>query len=257
MINVYAELVAIKGRVERLESLLGLSRTRPRKSGVVTSPAGERFRAGKRLWSKADDALLRQRYPHESTQHLAAELLRTVSATLGRAGKLGLKKTPEYCASLAAASRLSEAGAPFRFPKGNVPANKGTRRPGWAPGRMAETQFKKGQPPLNYMPVDSTRVIDGYLYRKVSDTRNVPWTRNWALEHVRVWEAANGPLPPGHAIAFRNGDRTDIRLDNLECITRRELMARNSIHNLPEDLRKTIQLLGVLNRQINKREKPA
>jgi hypothetical protein len=70
-----------------------------------------------------------------------------------------------------------------------------------------------------------------------------------------VWEAANGPLPAGHAIAFKNGDKTDIRLENLECIARRELMARNTVHNLPKPLAQAIQLLGALNRQINTKEK--
>ena len=35
-------------------------------------------------------------------------------------------------------------GRKYEFKPGNVPANKGLRRPGFAPGRMAKTQFKKG-----------------------------------------------------------------------------------------------------------------
>ncbi len=105
------------------------------------------------------------------------------------------------------------------------------------------------------MPLGSTRLVDGYLYRKVADTRYVPWTRNWIPEHVRLWEKTYGPVPKGHAIAFKNNNRTDIRLDNLERIMRRELMARNTVHNLPKELASTIQLLGALNRQINGRSR--
>jgi hypothetical protein len=217
----------------------------------------DRFRAGKRLWDSEEDDLLIERYPHESTQAIARDLRRSVQSVYVRAAYWGLAKTEEYLASPAACRlrRGDNVGAPYRFPKGHVPANKGLRRPGWSPGRMRETQFRKGQPSPNLMPIGSTRLVDGYVYRKVTDTPYVPWTRNWVLEHRRVWEEANGPLPPGHALAFKNGDKADLRLENLECITRAELMARNTIHNLPKPLAQTIQLLGALKRQIRKREK--
>lgn len=229
--------------------------------GVTTCrDCGARFRAGKRLWSRADDALMRKRYPHEPTSVVARALRRSVIAVFARARyQLGLKKSDTYLASPHACRlrRGDNVGAAFRFTKGHVPANKGLRRPGWHRGRMKETRFKKGAlngaAALRYKPVGSTRVCDGYIYRKVADTRGVPWTRNWKQEHVLVWEAAHGPVPTGHALAFKNGDRTDIRLDNLELLTRRALMARNTIHNLPKPLAATIQLLGALNRQIRRR----
>jgi hypothetical protein len=220
---------------------------------------GNRFRAGKRLWSAADDALMRARYPHEPTPTIARALRRTVESVYARAKKLGLKKSAAYLASPHACRlrRGDNVGARFRYRKGHVPANKGLRRPGWGPGRMREHQFKggtrNGQAAKRYMPVGSTRLVDGYVYRKVSDTGNVPWTRNWTLEHRRVWVAAHGPLPRGHALAFKNGDRTDVRLDNLECIPRRELMLRNTVHNYPKPLAETIQLLGALKNSIRRR----
>lgn len=221
----------------------------------------DQYRAGKRLWSVVDDALMRARFPHEPTSTIAGVLRRTAIAISARANLLGLSKSTAYLASPSACRlrRGDNVGAAFQFPKGHVPANKGLRRPGWSAGRMKETQFKSGT--LNghaaehYMPVGSTRLCDGYVYRKITDTPNVPWTRNWTLEHRRVWEAAHGPVPRGSALAFKNGDKTDIRLDNLESVTRRELMARNSIHTLPTPLAHAIQLLGALNRQIRRRTK--
>lgn len=221
----------------------------------VTERDGELFRAGKRLWSLADDVTLRAIYPDMPTQEVSRRLRRTCCAINARADKLGLRKSEAYLASPHACRlrRGDNVGAAFRFPKGHVPANKGLRRPGWGPGRMKATQFKKGFA-TNWHPVGSTRLVDGYLYRKVSDVRNVPWTRNWLPENRLVWEAAHGPVPAGYALAFKNGDRTDCRLDNLELISRRELMARNTVHNLPKPLAQTIQLLGALNRQIRRRD---
>lgn len=220
--------------------------------------AKDRYRAGKRLWSRADDSLIRRRYPHEPNDHLALELRRTSRAIYCRAKILGVKKSAAYLVSPAACRlrRGDNVGAAFRFKKGQVPANKGTRRPGWGPGRMKETQFKKGVA-TNWHPVGSTRLVDGYLYRKVSDTRHVPWTRNWRQEHYLLWEAAHGPIPKGHNVQFANGDRTDIRLDNLELVSRRDNMARNTVHNLPKPLAQAVQLLGALKRQIRKRSSHA
>jgi len=39
----------------------------------------DRFRAGRRLWSKADDAVLRRRFPHVRTDTLARQLRRSVN----------------------------------------------------------------------------------------------------------------------------------------------------------------------------------
>lgn len=220
----------------------------------------DRFRAGKRLWTKADDATLRRLYPDTPNTVLARRLRRTVFAIYGRADKLGLNKSAAYMAGPHACRlrRGDHVGARFRFAKGHVPANKGLRRPGWSAGRMKETQFKKGggfsgTASLNWKPVGSTRLVDGYVYVKVADVRNVRWTVNWLPLHVIEWERLHGPLPAGHCLWFTDGDRLHVDVANLELHTRAENLARNSVHNLPKPLADTVQLLGALNRQINRR----
>jgi hypothetical protein len=220
---------------------------------------GALFRAGKRLWTRAEEAKLRARYPHEPTAKVARALRRTAPSVSQRARVLHLCKTAEYLASPAACRlrRGDQVGARTRFQKGHVPANKGLRRPGWSTGRMKETQFKPGVPSWHYMPIGSTRLIDGYVYRKVSDVPNVPYAVNWKPEHRLVWKAAGRRLRKGQALVFKNGDRTDIRLDNLERLTRRALMARNTVHNLPRPLAQAIHALGALKRQIRGRAQHA
>lgn len=210
----------------------------------------------RRRWTPEEDAVLRSCYADSSMPELERRLpARSRTTIYQRARKLGLAKSATYLAS-PAASRLrrgDRVGRAYEFAKGHVPANKGLRRPGWHAGRMQETQFRKGQTPRNWCPVGGTRLVDGYRYTKVSDIRHVPWRRNWRPTHVLLWEAAHGPIPAGHALAFKNGDKLDIRLDNLELITRAELMARNTVHNLPKPVAEAVQLLGALRRKINRR----
>lgn len=221
-----------------------------------------RFRAGKRRWNPEDDALLRRRYPHEPTVRIAKLLHRSLTATYNRARILNLEKSAAYLASPDAYRfrRGYHAGWEHRFKKGQTPFNKGLRRPGWGPGRMKETQFKKGVRQgvavKLYKPIGTERISkDGYLERKIND--DLPLQARWRAVHLILWEAAHGPLLKGHAIVFCNGDKADIRLDNLECITRRALMARNSVHNLPKPLAATVQLLGALTRKIRNRSSDA
>jgi len=225
--------------------------------------AGDHFRAGKRLWSAADDAELRKLYPHQSTASLAPLLRRTINATSGRAAILGIHKSAAHLAS-PEACRLRRGQGPdhpgfaTQFKGGHAPQNKGLRRPGWFRGRMRETQYirgtRNGKAAQHWMPIGATRLIEGYIYRKVSDVPNVAHTVNWKAESLLVWTRAHGAIPPGHKLAFRNGDRADCRLENLELVTHTEMMRRNSIHTvLPKPLADAVRQLAQLKRQIRKR----
>jgi hypothetical protein len=216
-------------------------------------------------WTPDEDAVVCARYPHEPTHAIAADLQRTCASVSQRAARFGLKKTDAYLAS-PAAGRLQPGdrrGASTRFMKGQAPANKGLRRPGWAPGRMRETQFKPGErrgtAAKNWRPVGTILTdADGYLRIKVRE-----WTpgeptgfgnvRVWPMLQRVLWEQAHGPIPPGHSVCFRDGNKQNVALDNLELVSRRELMRRNTVHNLPAPLPQTIQLLGALRRQIRRR----
>lgn len=220
----------------------------------------------RRFWSHVENATLKRRYPHESTAMIAGDLGCPVCAVYNHAHVLGLRKSAAYLASPSACRlrRGDQVGARSRFPTGHVPANKGLRRPGWAPGRMKDTQFKPGErrgvAATNWRPVGTIATDhDGYQRIKVRDAHKGEATgfgnvRVWPLLQRYVWAQAHGAIPPGHAIVFRDGTRANCALDNLECITRRALMARNTVHNLPKSLALTIQALGALRRQLRRRD---
>jgi hypothetical protein len=92
----------------------------------------------------------------------------------------------------------------------------------------------------------------------VSDTGYPP--RDWQSAHRLVWIAANGPIPAGHVVRFKDGRHTTevekITIDALECITLAENMRRNSFcNNYPPEMVKLIQTRGHMNRMINKRQR--
>lgn len=212
----------------------------------------------RRQWHPDEDAVLRMLYADTPTDGIAAVLGRSLSTTYRRARKLGLEKSEEYLLSPDACRlrRGDNVGAAYRFQKGHAPANKGLRRPGWSVGRMKETQFRKGErrgvAVRLYKAIGTERVSkDGYLERKVND--DLPLQRRWRAVHLLMWESVHGPLPPGHAVVFKNGDKKDIRIDNLECITRQELMARNTIHRYPQEIVHATMLIGAVKQKINRR----
>lgn len=217
----------------------------------------------RRYWTRAEEELLREFYPDWPTEWLAPHFKRTVRQLWEKAEAMGLRKSTAYLASpLSGRLQKHDArGGSTRFKKGQVPANKGLRRPGYAPGRMAETQFKKGgmtgAAARNYRPIGSTRIVYGNLERKITDDTSIYPARRWRPVHRMVWEATHGPVPKGHIIVFKPGMHTtvehEITLDRLECITRKENMRRNTLHRYPKELASLIQLKGAVQRQINKR----
>lgn len=143
-----------------------------------------------------------------------------------------------------------------QFKKGQVSFNKGKKQSEFlskaAIAKSKKTRFKKGQLPPNtkYNGCISTRNHKGIIY-KVVRVDNA----KWEMLHVYTWKQAGKKIPKGSVVVFKDGDTMNINIANLECITRKQLMLRNTLHNYPKEIALTIQLRGALNRQINKHAK--
>lgn len=216
-------------------------------------------RQARRRWTADELEQLVARYPHEPTAVVAKACGHPLSSVYHRAYALGLRKTATYLDSPAACRlrRGDKVGAGHWFQKGHVPGNKGLRRPGWAPGRMAETQFKKGQyPAQRWDPevycIGALRITaDGTLQIRLTAD---PHPRGWFSMARYVWKLHTGRWPRrDQLVRTRNGDPHDTRFDNLELLTRAENMKRNTIHNLPTELKGAIVVLGQLKRRIRER----
>lgn len=221
----------------------------------------------RREWSEAEREVLRLLYSDTSTAAIAQQLGRSRCTIYQQAYKLGLKKSADYHAS-EQSGRIAKgyylAGAEKTwFPPGHVPANKGLRRPGWGPGRMKETQFKPGErrgvAAWNHNEVGTIRLDpEGYLRIKIREAQPGEPTgfgnaHAWPQLHRHVWVLHHGQIPNRHIIGFRDGNRQNCAVENLELLTRAELCRRNGMWNrLPRELAEAIQMNGVLKRKIRR-----
>ncbi len=119
-----------------------------------------------------------------------------------------------------------------RIKPGNVSHNKGKKQSDYmspeAIERTKATQFKKGDLPHNcYHEVgreslrrDKSGIVYKYICVEIGQ---------WIPLHTRNWELANGPIPKGYCLWFKDGDTMNCELENLELITRAENLSRNSL----------------------------
>lgn len=134
--------------------------------------------------------------------------------------KFGTNYSPQQLSAYYKNHKIA-GGVNFRFQKGHVPPNKG-KKGYYSPG-CEKGWFAKGHTPSNKLPVGTVmRRSDGYMYRKIGEG-----PLDWRQEHVIVWEEVNGPVPEGHVLIFKDGDRTNTVLDNLVLATNKVNLQMN------------------------------
>jgi len=203
-------------------------------------------------WTPDEVALLASIYPDTSTADVAERFGFTVDQIRRKAYALGIHKTPEFRRETMVETGRKSVGRKFKA--GNVPWNYGKSHP--ASGRTIETQFKPKSKPPGWRPIGTERVNTwGYLQRKMTDTGKT--NLDYVSVHHIVWREAGREIPPGHSLVFRDGDKRNFEIGNLELITRSELMSRNSYHNYGPEIASLIQLRGVISRKLNRKETAA
>lgn len=135
------------------------------------------------------------------------------------------------------------------FKKGNVPANKG--RPC---KRVWERKFKKGQFPHGCDPefhvIGALCVTPlGYIAMRIGFGRC-----GWKLLHRILWEDAHGPVPERHRVVFKDGDKLNVCLENLELLSLADIMRRNTIQRYPRSLRDALCLVRKLERKLSEND---
>lgn len=207
-------------------------------------------------WTPERLAQLRSRYANEGAASITAALDVPLHSVYKKAADLGLKKSAEFLAGPGSgrAQPGEQRGAASRFAPGHVPASKGTKGKYGVHPNSRKTQFQRGHKLNGEMPLGTVVMrSNGYLMRKVGDHGYPPW--DWYMEHRARGEEAFGPVPLDHVIAFRDGNRLNLDIPNLECISRADLAQRALIHSYPPEVRQVIGLRGAITRRINQYER--
>lgn len=207
------------------------------------------------IWTKEEIAYLKRCYPYMLTEHMVEEMGRPERKIYSMAFRLGIKKSEAYMNSELPLTnhKVSEAGKAKWFQKGHVPFNKGKKMPDEVKAKVKHNWFGKGHQPHNTKH-------DGYISVRVDKT-GIPYAYirvakgKFRLLHRVIWEQAHGKIPPGQIITFINGDQTDFNIENLELITKKQNMLRNSIQRFPDDLKQAIKALHKLKKTIKNYEK--
>lgn len=180
-------------------------------------------------------------YPNMSNPDIAETLGLTLNQVRHLSVKLKLKKSDEFRKEYF--KKLAE-NTQHRFKKGQTAWNKGTK------GVMKngiETQFKKGQTPHNVKPI-------GYISKSKSFL-TIKTENGFKQLHRHIWEQHYGEVPAKKFVTFKDGNKRNFAIDNLELIDWHHHMLKNHTCKLPKELQEVINIKKQITRIINNGKK--
>lgn len=206
---------------------------------------------GRHKWSDAEIQYLKDNYANNLTDDIAAKLNLTNGQVSYKAQLLCLHKNPEWVRENSR-KNISKADHPIhktKFKKGHKTWNKGMK--GVCFSGCEKTWFKKGHKPHNTKFDGYTRVgRDNYIEVRVAEGKFIGL-------HRKIYEDHHGPVPSDSIVIFKDGNKRNFDINNLEMITKAENARRNSYHDLPEDVKAIINAKKSLTRVINTQIKRA
>jgi hypothetical protein len=199
---------------------------------------------GRTTCTQEEEDFIVANYKSMPIKRIAKEIGRSSLLVNNRLRQLGLKVPKE--------TRIKNIEA-SRFKKGQTSYNKGKKQTDYMTpeqiARTKKTRFQNGHTPHNAYDKD------GVISWRV-DARGIEYAHirismgNWQAYHVYLWEQANGAVPKGHVIIFKDGNTKNCRLENLEKISMKENMLRNSIYNYPQELQTAIKLTNKIRKEL-------
>lgn len=187
-------------------------------------------------WTERQLALLSRHYATMPIAELERRLRHKRDSIYRKASLMGLERSAEVLSEQGRKASRHPNSVAHRFRKGQAPSNKGKRQEEFmsAEGieRTKATRFRPGQTPYNARPVGYERIDkNGYVLVKVEGERKM------VPKHRHVWQQHHGPIPKGMLVTFRDGNRRNCDIENLELRTMQD-NARHTVRNeTPEQRR--------------------
>jgi hypothetical protein len=187
-------------------------------------------------------------YPNHSSKYIAELLGVSITKVYNTAWAANVKKSAEYMLT-PESGRIIEPSVANQFKPGHTPHNKGKQISAEIYEKVAPTMFKRGNKPHNTKPNGTINVRADksgrlYQYIKIKDCQ-------WELLQRYVWTQAHGEIPAGSVVIFLDGNYLNCDISNLQVISRRENMARNTIQRYPAELQEIMKLTCKLKRKTN------
>ncbi len=182
---------------------------------------------------------IRTHYPSCSRKELLVKFNETFGLDISLSQLIGITKNHNI-----------KSGRTGRFKKGNIPWSTGLAGKGIC--KAGPTAFKPGHVPTNTKDLGSERKSDGYTMVKIRSSCSC---NNYELKHRVLWEENHGTIPENHVIAFKDGNKSNLAIDNLICVSRDELLILNKsgYQKAPEELKPTIMAVSKLKTTMHKR----
>ncbi|MEA4918124.1 HNH endonuclease signature motif containing protein [Proteiniphilum sp.] len=209
-----------------------------------------------RFWfTKKHIDYLVKNYSTMISQDIADKFGCSLYSIYNKAYSLGLEKDKEFMANHFKGKAMdpNHGGRKYHFEKGHEPFNKGMKLDEYMSPEAIEkskaTRFQSGHKPHNTGRDGEVRWRPncGYYYIRIKEG-------HWMEYHRYLWEQKNGPIPKGYNIFFKDGNRRNCTIENLECISNAELARRNTIHNYPSEVKDLFRLRSSLSKAIKKSE---
>lgn len=197
-----------------------------------------------------EDQFITDHYLALHVKEIAEKLNRSNTFVRGRMKRLKLI-VPDHI--------IAERKKAYLFQKGTVAHNKGMKWDDYMsaeaielakascfkPGNITWHTKEVGEETIRYQHKECGKKI-GYRIVKVS-------ANEWKMYHHLVWERVHGSIPEGKFIIFKNKNPEDCSIENLELVSKAELMKKNSILNYPPDIQELLRLHKKLKRTIEKK----
>lgn len=148
--------------------------------------------------------------------------------------------------------------AKFNMNKTAVQIKSALSNRGIVAGRTG--RFEKGNIPHNAMPLGSERTSSshGYVFIKVAEKNPYSDAKTrYKYKHIHIWEQANGPVPEGYVVIFKDGDKKNFLQDNLILVSRKELLVlnQNNYKSTPREIKPSVMRLSKLQAKIGRKGK--